>query len=125
VLKPSGIAWINAHLFPSLSGGHNLDWQRPDEKPSARVPPWDHLRDNRFPANAYLNRLRLDDYRRLFADSVDVVDEGLTFQGAGLLTPDVEETLAGKGYRREDLVTSTVRFLCRKKGTAHGTAKKM
>ena len=71
-----------------------------------------------------MNKLRLDDYRRLFADSVDVVDEALTFQGAGLLTPDVEETLAGKGYTREDLTTSTVRFLCRKKGTAHGIAKK-
>ncbi len=32
VLAPGGIAVITPHLFPSLSGGHRLDWIWPDEK---------------------------------------------------------------------------------------------
>jgi len=123
VLRPSGIAWINAHLFPSLSGGHNLDWHDPDGNPSGKVPAWDHLRDSRYPANVHLNRLRLEDYRRIFADAVDVVDEALTFQGVGLLTPAIKEELSKKGYTREDLTTASVRFLCRKKDTAGIDAK--
>ncbi|MGD0116214.1 MAG: class I SAM-dependent methyltransferase [Dehalococcoidia bacterium] len=115
VLRSSGVAWINAHLFPSLSGGHNLAWHHPDDSPSHKVPPWDHLRDNRFPANAYLNKLRLADYRRIFAEGVDVIDEALTFQGIGLLTPAIEAELAAKGYTREDLTAATVRFLCKKR----------
>lgn len=45
VLSPGGLAWIGVHLFPSMSGGHCLDWAYPEEMPSASVPPWDHLRD--------------------------------------------------------------------------------
>lgn len=118
VLKPSGIAWVNAHLFPSLSGGHNLEWHHPDERASRKVPPWDHLRDNRYPVNTYLNKMRLDDYRRVFAESIDVIDESLTVEGASLLTLAIEEELGRKGYTREDLTTATVRFLCQKKSTA-------
>jgi len=51
VLKQSGIAWIGIHLFPSLSGGHHLDWIYPDKAPSNKVSPWDHLLDNRYPVN--------------------------------------------------------------------------
>ena len=40
-----------------------LDWIRPGERPESPVPPWDHLRDNRYPVNTHLNRLRLDEYR--------------------------------------------------------------
>jgi len=117
VLKPSGIAWINAHLFPSLSGGHNLEWLHPDEKSAEKVPPWDHLLDNRFPVNTYLNKLRLDDYRRIFADTVDVIDEALACEGIDLLTPTIEESLHNRGYTREELLTYNLRFLCRKKDT--------
>jgi SAM-dependent methyltransferase len=122
VLKPSGIAWINAHLFPSLSGGHNLEWHHPDEKTPRKVPPWDHLRDNRYPVNTYLNKMRLGDYRRIFAEPIDVINESLTVEGASLLTPALEEELGRKGYTREDLITSTVTFLCRKKVTAGFTS---
>jgi SAM-dependent methyltransferase len=36
------------HNFYSLSGGHAPEWAYPDERPSNKVPPWDHLRENPF-----------------------------------------------------------------------------
>lgn len=116
VLKPSGIAWIGVHLFPSLSGGHHLEWIYPDERPSNKVPPWDHLLDNKYPPNTYLNRYRLDDYRRIFQRHTVIVDQQLSYEGEKLLTPEIEEILRHKGYTREDLLTRRVIFLCRKKG---------
>jgi len=115
VLKQSGIAWIGVHLFPSLSGGHHLDWIHPDTSPSNKVPPWDHLLDNKYPVNTYLNRLRLNQYREIFHEHIDVFDENRTYEGEKLLTPELKKTLQLKGYTSEDLLTRTVVFLCRKK----------
>ena len=116
VLKPNGVAWIGVHLFPSLSGGHNLDWVWPDKFLSKRVLPWDHLLDNKYPVNTYLNKLRLRQYREIFHKHIDIVDEKLIYEGDKLLTPEIERTLQHKkGYTREDLLTRTVIFLCRKK----------
>lgn len=115
VLKPSGIAWIGVHLFPSLSGGHHLDWIYPDKSPSNKVPPWDHLLDNKHPANTYLNRYRLDQYRQIFHDHSHIFDEKLAYEGEKFLTPHIEKILQHKGYSRQDLLTRTVVFLCRKK----------
>lgn len=115
ILKPSGIAWIGVHLFPSLSGGHHLDWIWPDKSSSKKVPPWDHLLDNKYPANTYLNRLHLDQYREIFHTHINVFDEELTYEGDKFLTPEIEKILQRKGYAREDLLTRTVIFLCRKK----------
>jgi SAM-dependent methyltransferase len=115
VLKPTGIAWIGVHLFPSLSGGHHLDWIWPDENPSDKVPPWDHLLDNRYPVNTYLNKLRLGQYREIFHKHMAVLDCGVTYEGEQFLTSELEETLQHQGYTREDLLTRTATFLCRKK----------
>lgn len=115
ILKPSGTAFIELHLFPSLSGGHNLEWLEPDVSRSPRVPPWDHLRDNRFPANVYLNRLRLADYRKLFHAHIEVVDELLKQEGEKILTPELEGLLQKRGYSRSDLLTRSVGFVCKKR----------
>ena len=115
VLKPSGVAWIALHLFPSLSGGHHIDWTHPDTSPSSRVLPWDHILDNRYPVNTYLNRLRLRQYRQIFYECVDVFDEQLTYEGEKLLVPEIENILKRKGYTREDLLARTVTYLCKKK----------
>ena len=125
VLKPTGIAWIGVHLFPSLSGGHHLDWIWPDEAPSNKVPPWDHLLDNKYPVNTYLNRLRLDQYREIFHKHIDVFNSTLTYEGEEFLTPELEQILRHKGYTREDLLTRTSIFLCRKKGEqGYGSKRK-
>jgi SAM-dependent methyltransferase len=122
VLKPSGIGWMAVHLFPSLSGGHNLEWIDPDRSPSTRVPPWDHLRSNTHPVNVYLNKLHLGDYRQIFHEETTVIDEQLTTQGEAVLTPEIAEALRGEGYTRKDLLTSTAAFVFRKKEVREGAA---
>jgi SAM-dependent methyltransferase len=115
VLKPEGTAWINIHLFPSLSGGHHKDWTDPRKWPSTPVPPWDHLRENRYPADHSLNKLRLGDYRRIFAESLEVMAEGLVREGEQILTPQLETELAQRGYHKDDLLVREVAFRCRKR----------
>ena len=57
-LRPGGIAYIEIHLFPSLSGGHDLPWITPGRTVLGDVRPWQHLRDPDWKAPVYLNRLR-------------------------------------------------------------------
>jgi SAM-dependent methyltransferase len=115
VLRPQGTAWINIHLFPSLSGGHHKDWTDPRKWPSPQVPPWDHLRENRYPADNSLNKLRLGDYRRIFAQSLEVLEESLVAEGKHILTPELETELAQRGYPKDDLLVREVAFRCRKR----------
>jgi ubiquinone/menaquinone biosynthesis C-methylase UbiE len=114
VLRPEGTAWINIHLFPSLSGGHHKDWTNPRKWPSPKVPPWDHLRENRYPADNSLNKLRLGDYRRIFAESLEVMEESLVVEGEEILTRELETELAQRGYPKEDLLVREAAFRCRK-----------
>jgi len=115
VLSPGGVAWINIHLFPSLSGGHHKDWTDPRRWPSTPVPPWDHLRENCHPADNSLNKLRLRDYRRIFGASLEVREETLVWEGEHILTPGLEAELAQRGYPKDDLLVREVAFRCRKR----------
>ena len=45
VLRPGGMAYIEFHLFPSLSGGHDLPWIVPGRADLGGRLPWRHLRD--------------------------------------------------------------------------------
>jgi hypothetical protein len=119
VLRAEGTAWINVHLFPSLSGGHHKDWTDPRKWPSPQVPPWDHLRENRYPADPSLNKLRLEDYRRIFAASLTVLEESRGVEGEEILTPELETELTRKGYSQEDLLVREVAFRCRKRPGPH------
>jgi SAM-dependent methyltransferase len=115
VLRPGGIAVITPHLFPSLSGGHCLEWLSPDLKAAPNVEPWDHLRKNEHPAGAYMNHMKLKEYRDHFRSALDVVEEKITTEGERYLTPELEAELTAKGYTREDLLTRTITFFARKK----------
>ena len=112
VLRPDGIARIALHLFPSLSGGHRLEWAYPDESPSATVPPWDHLRERRFPPIVYLNELRESEYLALFVQYFDVVDVQTTSEGEHLLTEELRRELSG--YGAEDLTHKDLIVLMKK-----------
>ena len=110
LLARGGYFYAIIHNFYSLSGGHNLEWAYPDEQPSSRVPPWDHLRENRFPSWAYLNRLRPEEYRDAFGQQLEVVlfegrdinhDPG-GLEGERFLTPEIAAELAA--YPRELLL---------------------
>jgi len=115
VLRPDGVVYISTHLYPSLSGGHQLAWLRPDSQPSDRVPPWDHLRKNQFPVNTFLNKLRINDYRRIFGSTLEILEESVRTEGAGLLTPDRLSELTEKGYTREDLLTRNLNIVAQRK----------
>lgn len=113
VLKPDGCAYIGIHLYPSLSGGHNLEWAYPEEEPSASVPPWDHLRENMYPAHVFLNKLKKDDYISIFNRFFDIHDVTFTFEGESLLTEDILKEITG--YSKEDLITRNMKILITKK----------
>jgi len=66
VLKPGGTMFVRLHLFTSDSGGHDT---RIFSGRRGGLPFWAHLRPElgqQVRSNAYLNRLRLDDWVRLF-----------------------------------------------------------
>ena len=74
VLKPGGVAHITLHLYTSDSGCHDprISAGRREE-----LPLWAHLRPQhlkKVQGNAYLNKIRLADWRNLFLSKVpDVV----------------------------------------------------
>ncbi len=110
LLKPGGVFHIAIHLFPSLSGGHHMRWAFPDSDPPAEIPPWDHLRENRFPTHVYLNKLVDQDYRRTFEaeESLEIVEWVRTrTEGEQLLAAEIETELRDR-YSREDLLTREV-----------------
>jgi SAM-dependent methyltransferase len=105
VLRPGGRIFINIHSFTSLSGGHHIAWKHPDTAPSHKVPPWDHLRQRRWPEiPSWLNGLRLADWRAAFARDFEVLEWRMgPREGEALLTPAIRTELAG--YSEEELLT--------------------
>jgi SAM-dependent methyltransferase len=122
VLKSDGVGFVVIHLFPSLTGGHCMDWQYaldptyPEWGIPADVPPWDHLREYRYPADTYLNRLRLADYRRFFHEETEIVAEERTLEGVELLSLAPRELL--QEYSHDDLTTTLVSYTFHKRADA-------
>lgn len=114
VMRPGGYAYILTHLFPSLSGGHALDWAGPDEasRVATSVPPWDHLRKQLYPAHVYLNKLRGEDYLKVFGDLFLVVQQEYITEGFDLLTPELRSELSD--WNKEDLTRRFLIVLLRK-----------
>jgi len=111
VLKPRGIAHIEIHLFPSLTGGHNVEdgIAGTGVVEMGRTPPWDHLRQNLYPAPVYLNKLREHEYRQIFEQHFDILEWQTEFEEpASMLTPELEDELARAGYSREELLKRSV-----------------
>jgi SAM-dependent methyltransferase len=117
VLKPGGIVYINVHLFPSISGGHHVEWKYPDEEPSANVPPWDHLRGNTAPEHpSWINKLREGDYRPIFESELEILCwEASAYEGRGLLTPEIKAELPD--YNEDELLKKGVIIVARKRIT--------
>jgi len=119
VLKRGGVCHIAIHLFPSLSGGHHMGWAFPEESIPADIPPWDHLRETRYPAHVFLNKLKESDYRAQFEAEfrrLEILDWITTWtEGERLLAPEVAAELAGQ-YTREDLLKREIVVLGRRLG---------
>ena len=105
VIKNDGITYIYIHNYTSVSGGHHIAWKYPDTEPSDEVPPWDHIRENRFPdIPSWINRLRIHEYREYFEDQFEIIDwVPVGLEGESLLTDEIQTELGD--YSRDELLT--------------------
>lgn len=124
VLRPGGLAYIEIHLFPSLSGGHDLPWIVPGRITLGDIKPWRHLRDPEWQAPVYLNRHRERDYATMFRTTagLEVVDWITEYtEGAELLTDEIRRELAQ--FSEEDLTRRSIIVVVRKaSSTDRGSA---
>jgi SAM-dependent methyltransferase len=117
VLRPGGLAYIEIHLFPSLSGGHDLPWIVPGRVVLDGVMPWRHLRDPQWKAPVRLNRLRERDYRRAFdaTPEMEIVRWETEFrEGEDLLTDELLEQMAD--YSADELTKRSIIVVVRRTG---------
>jgi SAM-dependent methyltransferase len=124
VLRPGGVAFISLHLYTSHSGQH-------DPKIFAQgrpvAPLWPHLRPEHahsVGSSAFLNRMRLDDWRKLFGSVMPGVEfvyerdeDDLAVHLAGLRT-------AGElpEFTDEELLTVNLVALWKKPPSAQAAA---
>jgi SAM-dependent methyltransferase len=119
VLRPGGLAYIEIHLFPSLSGGHDLPWIVPGRIDLAGRKEWGHLRDPHWQAPVYLNRLRERDYLNYFRQTsgIEVVDWITEFvEGEEFLTDEVRRGLPD--YSAAELTKRSIVAVLKKDSSA-------
>ena len=115
VLRPNGLAYLEIHLFPSLSGGHDLPWIVPGVVELGTVMPWRHLRDSSWKAPVFLNRLRERDYLRAFSATpgLEIVEWRTEYvEGQQLLTDEIRRE--APGYSDEELTKRSIVVLLRR-----------
>ncbi len=117
-LKPSGLALIRPDIFTGISGGHLLEWFDLREHRRRRSEPWEHLRKRRFHGNVYLNELTRADYRRMFSQHFEILEENFVDpdQGRTFYTPEVAADL--KQYGEKSSFSDGVQFVLRAKRSA-------
>lgn len=116
VLRPGGVAYIEIHLFPSLSGGHDLPWIVPGKTELGGHMAWAHLRDPQWQEPVYLNRLRERDYAANFRSTpgLEVVDWITEYtEGGSLLTDEIRSELPD--YTPEELTKRSIIAVLRKR----------
>lgn len=114
-LSENGFALIRPMIFTGIQGGHNVEWYNTSQDVARSCPPWDHLRNNEFPANTYLNKMWLSDYRKVFSNHLEIIEETIECPEAGrwALTPDIQIDLSQ--FPMEELFLNRVRFILRRK----------
>lgn len=114
-LSDGGIASIRPMIFTGLQGGHNVEWYDVSTGRERRCPPWDHLRKQLYPANTYLNKLRLADYRSLFEKHFNIIEEKCDQPSLGIEYMTAEIRLELNDYSDEELFSNHVNFVLSKK----------
>lgn len=115
IMKPNALAHVEIHLFPSLTGGHNVLWSDPDTQQVVlgRVPPWDHLRRQQYPIESSLNKLRESDYYKLFSKDFEILKWITEYEEPErYLTPELSLELSE--YPREELLKRSIVVVVRK-----------
>lgn len=114
-LKPDGLAFIRPHVYTGIAGGHLIEWYPStvgDPRPR-RSEPWEHLRQRRFKANTHLNELCLADYRKLFQQHFEILEERVRQPDLGrqYLTPEIAAELSQ--WSDEELFSNRILFVLR------------
>lgn len=114
-MSERGIAVVRPMVFTGIQGGHNVEYYNLDPSKARTCPPWDHLREHRYPSNTYLNRLSRADYRALFSEHFEIVDESVRDpeRGRAFMTDALREELAA--WPDEELFSNHLRFVLRPK----------
>lgn len=97
VLRPTGVAAVHVHLFPSLYGGHEGNHL------------WRHLRDPNWRAPVGLNRLAENDYLEIAQHTYGLRLLEVTpwsWDGKGLLTPELRRQIPAR-YTDSDLTKNS------------------
>jgi hypothetical protein len=118
-LSPGGIALVRPNVFTGITGGHLVEWNRRSLTTpgrSRRSAPWEHLRQNRFAANTFLNRLSRAEFRELFAADFEIVDEVVKDPGLGREYLDGSAKAELSGFSDEELFSNQVLFVLRPHG---------
>jgi SAM-dependent methyltransferase len=109
ILKPGGMAYISIHLFPSLTGGHDV-LTNPGGPSVIFTPgayPWRHLRDPGWRPPVYLNRWRESRFREVFERHLTVREWRTEFwEPEGFLTETILRELPG--FTREELLKRSI-----------------
>ena len=118
-LRPTGLALIRPNVFTGITGGHHLDWNRRSFTVAAhsrRTPPWGHLRGLVPEADSFLNHLSRADYRELFSEHFELVEERVALPDLGreYLTGETAGDLSG--WTEDELFSNQVLFVLRPTG---------
>lgn len=107
VLKPGGVAYLSLHLYTSENG--SLDPRIFD--PTQDLPSWAHLRHDhalQVQANAFLNKLRLREWRDIFRRTLPgshLILVPSTKPGVAEMARDLQANDKLAGYSLEELTT--------------------
>lgn len=112
VIKNGGLIYISIDLFPSLSGGHNLEWTYLDNIHNNKVPPWDHLRNNLYPSHVFLNKFSERDYLEIFKKYFTILDISYDYEGEDYLTEEILEEL--HNFSKDDLLKRNIKVIMQK-----------
>lgn len=115
-LRPEGVALIRPNVFTGIIGGHLLEWSRASmRQPPARrrSEPWEHLRKRRFAPNTYLNELTRDQYREVFGESFEIVEERVTSPDLGREYLDDQARSDLGSWSDEELFSNQTLFVLR------------
>jgi hypothetical protein len=114
-MDPNGVVFVKPMVYTGICGGHHVEWypHTLNQPMDRRTEPWEHLRKDRHPANTYLNKLCLADYRRLFSRHFDILEETCVRPNLGsqFMTPEIRRELSR--YPDEELFSNGVIFLLR------------
>lgn len=113
-LAPDGLAIIRPNVFTGITGGHHIEWyphRVPDTETPRQTEPWEHLRQNRRPADTFLNGMTRRDYVALFSRYFEILENRAEAPdlGRSYMSDAIRTELAA--YDDDELFSNRVLFV--------------